>query len=120
MRQFEPVDFKIRANDLVQIISGREKGKAGRVVRLFPKSGRVLVEGANLAVKHRKKRQGEQEGAIETKPMSIHSSNVMLYCETCSRGVKFKVSPALVKKGPKVRICKKCNSEFGAGSAQQA
>jgi len=100
---------KIRKNDTVLIISGKDRGKSGKVLDVFPKERRLVVENANLRKKHVKpKRQGEKGQLVEV-PAAIPISNVKLICSKCGKptrvGYKF-------TEGKKYRICKKCNSEI--------
>jgi len=98
--------MKIRKNDNVIVISGKDKGKKGKVRQVKPKEGRLIIEGVNLIKRHsRTKGQARQAGIIELEaPMDI--SNVMLVCNKCSKPVRvgFKVLPD----GKKVRICHSC------------
>ena len=69
--------MKIQKNDIVKIISGNDKGKSGRVIKVFPDKNRIIVEGINLVKKHSRPSQENPQGAILEKEMSIHVSNVM-------------------------------------------
>ena len=73
----ERIKMKIRKDDNVVVITGRDKGKSGKVLRVFPAENRVLVQGINLAKRHTKPRAGQQ-GAIVEKENPIHASNVAL------------------------------------------
>jgi len=70
--------MKIRKNDMVMIISGNDRGKSGKVLKVFPKKYRVIVEGINLRKKHTKPNQKNPQGGILEKEASIHASNVMI------------------------------------------
>jgi len=70
--------MKIRKNDMVMIISGNDRGKTGKVLKVFPKKYRVIVEGINLRKKHTKPNQRNPQGGILEKEASIHASNVMI------------------------------------------
>ncbi len=98
--------FKIRKGDFVQVIKGKDKGKKGRVIKVFPKEARVLVEGVNFVKKHVRPRKIDQQGGIIQMEKPISISNVMLFCLKCSKptrvGIKF------LDDGSKVRYCKKC------------
>jgi len=98
--------MKIRKNDNVIVIAGKDKGKKGKVRQIMPKNGRLVIEGVNLIKRHSKTRgQARQAGIIELEaPMDI--SNVMLVCNKCSKPARvgFKVLPD----GKKVRICSSC------------
>ena len=68
--------MKIKKNDNIIVISGKDKGKKGKVLRAMPKIDKVIVEGINIVKKHQKSRQAEKSGEIIEKPMPIHVSNV--------------------------------------------
>ncbi len=96
--------FRVKKNDEVKVIAGKEKGKTGRVIRVDHEKERVIVEGVNLRKKAvRKRRQNEQGGIIEVEA-PIHISNVMVLCKKCGPvrvGYRF-------ENEKKVRFCKKC------------
>jgi large subunit ribosomal protein L24 len=103
---------RVRRNDTVQIISGKDAGKSGRVVRVYPKSQRVMVEGLNRVTKHtriRSTRRGAQEGGIEHVEAPLHISNVMPICTKCDQPTR--VGQRITDSG-KVRYCRRCNAEF--------
>ncbi len=97
--------FKIRKNDRVQVITGKDRGKVGKVLRVIPRKSRAIVEGVNIVKKHQKPTPGSQGGIIE-KEASIHISNLMLICPKCTDPVR--VGYKILEDGSKVRICKKC------------
>lgn len=104
---------KIRKGDRVHVLSGKDLGKQGRVIAVFPKSQRVLVEGVNQVKRHEKVRpakgRGGQEGGIVTKDLPIHLSNVTLVCGSCGpTRVGFRVD----EDGMRVRICRNCEAEI--------
>ena len=100
----------VRRDDMVMVISGRDNGKTGRVLRVFPEKQRIIVDGLNLVKKHVRKDQSKQEqGGIIQKPASIHVSNVMLYCTKCSKPTR--VGHRILEDGTRVRYCKKCQEE---------
>ena len=70
--------MNIRKDDMVKIITGKDRGKTGRVIKVFPKKDRLIVEGLNLVKKHQRPTQENQQGGIIEKEASIHRSNVML------------------------------------------
>ncbi len=105
------VKLHIRKNDTVVVIAGKDKGKIGKVLQVFPRKGRAIVEGVNLVKKHMKPSPRSSGGIIE-KPAPIHVSNLMLYCTKCKRGVK--VAKKILEDGSKVRVCKKCGEIFEA------
>lgn len=103
---------RVRRDDQVQVISGKDAGKTGRVIRVFPAEDRVLVEGLNLATKHmrvQRTRAGAQEGGIVTEEAPIHLSNVMPICPECD--APSRVGARYVD-GVKVRVCRRCDAEI--------
>ena len=98
--------MKIKTNDKVKVISGKDAGKIGKVIQVFPKEEKVVVEGVNIMKKHMKKRkQGEKGQKIElAAPMYV--GKVALVCPRCDKNtrVSYKVEADLKK-----RVCKKCN-----------
>ena len=98
--------MKIRKNDTVLVITGKDKGKKGNVRFAYPKHQRVLVEGINFIKKHtRASGQVRQAGIIE-KEAPIHMSNVMLLCGKCNHPIR--VGFRFLKDGKKVRFCCSC------------
>ncbi len=98
--------MKIKKSDKVKIIAGKDRGKEGKVLEVFPEKKKIVVEGLNLAVKHmRPRRQGEKGQRIQF-PMPLNSSNVMLICNKC--GKLTRVGYKILENKKKVRMCKKC------------
>jgi len=98
--------MKVRKNDTVLVIAGKDKGKKGKVRFAYPKEQRVIVEGVNFIKKHsRARRQARQAGIIELEA-PIHISNVMLICNKCSKPTR--VGLRFLEDGRKVRICRSC------------
>jgi large subunit ribosomal protein L24 len=103
---------RVRRDDQVQVISGKDAGKTGRVLRVWPKRDRVLVEGLNLATKHQRvqrTRSGAQEGGIVQEEAPIHLSNVMPICGSCDKPTR--VGSRIVD-GARVRVCRACDGEL--------
>ena len=100
--------FRIRKNDKVMIITGKDKGKIGSVLKVLPKKDAVLIEKMNIAKRHTKGNPYQQRaGGIVEKEMPIDISNVMLVCSACAKPSK--VGYRQTEDGKKVRFCKKCN-----------
>jgi large subunit ribosomal protein L24 len=95
----------IRKNDVVQVITGEEKGKKGKVLSVDLAAGRVLVEGVNFIWKHLRRSQQHPHGARIQKEASIHVSNVKVECQSCNKLTR--VISKKVEDG-RARICKKC------------
>ncbi len=96
---------KVKREDFVVVIAGKDRGKRGKVLRVLPKKQRVIVEGVNIVKKHQKPTATTAGGIIE-KPAPIHVSNVMLVCPKC--GQPTRVGFTFLEDGTKVRRCKKC------------
>ncbi len=102
--------MNIKKNDKVKILTGKDKGKTGKVLQVLPKENRISVEGLNLLIKHlRPRRQGEKGQRIEF-PSFINASNVMLVCSKCGRPTRVghQIIKVEGKKDKKVKVCKKC------------
>jgi len=100
--------FHVKKNDMVKIIAGKEKGKTGKVLRVFPAKGRVVVESLNVVKRHTRASQQNQEGGIVEKEAAISISNVMLVCGSCNAAVRTGIRA--LDDGSKARYCKKCNA----------
>ncbi len=103
--------LRIRKEDTVVVTAGKDKGKQGRVVRVFKETGKVLVEGINTVIKHRRRTQQQQqhEGRMQME-RPITMSNVAVICKNCNAATK--VSFQILKDKTKARVCKKCNEAF--------
>ncbi len=98
---------KVKKNDAVYVLSGRDKGKTGRVFRVSPQDGIELVEGINYVKKHmRKTGRDQQQGGIIQKESPIRLSKVALFCKTCSKPAR--VGTNVLADGTKSRFCKRC------------
>ena len=95
----------VRTGDTVQVIAGKDKGKVGEVLAVFPKRSQLIVEGANMRTKHMKPQQEGESGQIITQEAPLHSSNVMLYSE--KEKVASRVGYTVTDDGRKVRVLKK-------------
>ena len=99
----------VKKGDKVQIISGQDKGHVGEVLAAFPKENKVIVEGANVRIKHQKAMQmGDESGRIE-KECPIDASKVLLYSEALGKGVR---TSKVVEDGRKIRVSHKSNEKF--------
>ena len=100
----------IKTNDTAIIIAGRDKGKQGKVMSVDPGAGKVLVEGVNVAKRHKKPRKQGEPGGIISKETPIHANKVMRICPKCSKPTR--PAHSVNKAGEKVRVCKKCKAEI--------
>jgi len=101
----------IRKNDTVKVISGDDRGKRGRVLRIMPVEGRLLVEGVNYIWRHVRPSQKNPQGGRVQKESPVSLSNVMLVCPECNDGRKVKLDGA---RRAKIRLCVKCGHEIPA------
>ena len=98
----------IRKNDSVVVITGKDRGKRGRVLQLVPAKNRLIVEGVNIVKRHTRPnpRQNVKGGVVE-REAPLHASNVQLVCPEC--GAPTRIGKRLLGDGRKVRICRKCD-----------
>ena len=101
--------MNIRKDDKVVVLSGKDKGKQGKILVSDPKAAKVIVEGVNVATKHQKPRKQGEEGGIIKVETPMYVSKVALVCPKCGKAIR--VSYKLTD-GKKVRVCKKCGAEF--------
>jgi large subunit ribosomal protein L24 len=98
--------MKIKKNDTVVVIAGNDKDARGRVKKVFPATGRVIVEGVNFIKRHTKPRkQGDKSGILEMEA-PVHHSNLQVVCAKCNKGIRIGVR--ILADGHKVRVCKSC------------
>lgn len=98
----------VRKNDTVLVVTGRERGKRGRVLRVIPGKNRLVIEGLNLIKRHTKPNPGKNiKGGIVEREASLHASNVQLVCPEC--GVQTRIGHKVLGDGRKVRVCRKCD-----------
>ena len=99
--------LKIRKDDKVMVIAGKEKGKIGTVLKVDREKLKVIVEKVNVVKRHTKPSQNAPQGGIVEKEAPLHISNVMLICSKCAQPTR--VGKRVLEDGRKVRFCKKCN-----------
>lgn len=98
--------MKVIKNDNVLVVSGNFKGKKGKVLKVFPKNGRVIVEGVNFIKRHTKPTQKNPQGGILEKEASINGSNVMIICPKCDSPSR--IGKAVLEDKKRVRVCRSC------------
>lgn len=96
----------VKKGDTVVVITGKDAGHKGKVLSVFPKTQRVIVEKANIVKRHTRPTRSMPQGGIIEKEAPIHSSNVMLFCNKCNNATR--VGKKILDNGSKVRVCKKC------------
>jgi large subunit ribosomal protein L24 len=104
--------LKVRRGDQVRVMTGKDRGKEGRILAVFPEDRRIIIEGVNMIKRHLKLRAARgrsgQEGGIITKEAPVHVSNVQIVCPSCGpTRVGYEI-----KDGTKTRICRKCGGEL--------
>lgn len=98
--------MKIIRNDQVRVITGKDKGKSGKVLRVLPKNDKVIVEGINFIKRHTRKTQQDQKGGIVQKEAPIDASNLKIICTRCNKPTR--VGITVLSDGTKSRFCKRC------------
>ena len=101
--------MKIKKDDKVVVITGKDKGKEGKVMTALPADGKVVVSGVNIVTKHQKARNQQNPGGLIKKEAAIDASNVMLVCKKCGKATRVAMK---IEDGKKVRVCKKCGAAF--------
>ncbi|MFA6917252.1 MAG: 50S ribosomal protein L24 [Candidatus Gracilibacteria bacterium] len=97
--------MKLKLDDTVQVIAGKDKGKKGKIIKIDHKKNKIVVEKVNIRTKHVKK-TSEKRGEKIKFEGSIDASNVMIFCPRCTKRVR--IAYKILKNGKKERICKKC------------
>jgi large subunit ribosomal protein L24 len=94
--------MKLKKGDTVEVITGKDKGKQGEISHVFPKTGKVIVNGVNTASKHQRARRANEQGGIIEKDLPIHASNLMLV----HKGKKVRIGYQIQDDGTKVRVAR--------------
>ena len=102
--------FRLKRDDQVVVLSGKDRGKKGKVLRLFPEESRALVEGVNLVKKHLKRSQMNPQGAVLAREARMPLDRLQPVCPRCNRGVR--VGFKVMADGTRGRICRRCNEGF--------
>lgn len=103
------MNMTVKKGDNVLVITGKDKGKTGKVLEVFPKDNRVLVDGINIVTKHKKARTQNEKSEIIKKNAPIEASNVMVVCPVCGKATR--VAHKEID-GKNVRVCKKCSASL--------
>ena len=99
----------VKTGDTVMVISGKDKGKTGKVLEVSPKEGKIIVEDINIVTKHVKPRREGEAGGIMNVPGAMFASTVRLYCSKCKTPTRIAHK---VSGDSKVRVCKHCGAEL--------
>lgn len=102
----EAKKLHVKKGDMVLVLTGKDKGKKGKVMEALPKKGKILVEGLNTVKRHTKPSQSMPQGGIVVKEALMHSAKVMLVCPACEKATRIKKTP--LANGALARACKKC------------
>ena len=97
---------RIKKNDTVMVISGKERGKTGKVLRVIAEKNRATVERLNMVKRHRKPRGPQAPSGIVEKEASVHISNLMIMCDRCNAPAR--MGARILEDGSKVRLCRRC------------
>ncbi len=97
---------KIRKGDVAEVIKGRDAGKKGKILKVFPETKRALVEGLHLVKKHKRQTRQDQQGGIVSIESPISIANLLPFCKSCNRGVR--VGFTILEDKTKFRFCKVC------------
>ena len=103
------MSMNVKKNDTVVVLSGKDKGKQGKVLSVDPKTRKVVVEKINMASRHQKPRRQGEEGGIIQKEIPLYASKVMTVCPKCSKPTRVSHK---IEGGKKVRVCKHCGAEI--------
>lgn len=104
--------IRLKKNDKVKVLTGKDKGKIGKVLKVVKKTNRVVVENINVAKVHQRPSQANPQGGIVDKSMPVQVSNVMIMCNSCVKPTR--IGMKTLEDGKRVRICKKCNQQIDA------
>jgi large subunit ribosomal protein L24 len=104
--------LQIRKNDIVKVISGREKGKVGRILKVDRQKGRVLIEKLNMVKRHIKPGKTHPQGGIVEKEAPLSYSNVLVMCDKCNKPTR--ISMVVDGAGKRSRVCKRCGDVLEA------
>ncbi len=102
--------IRIKKDDKVKILTGKDKGKISKVLKVVKKTNRIIVENINVSKTHQKPTQANPQGGIVDKSMPVEISNIMLMCNHCVKPTR--ISMKELENGKRVRICKKCNEQI--------
>ncbi len=103
----------IKKGDTITVISGKEKGKKGKVLYVSPRSNRAIVEALNMITRHERPSQRSPQGGMIQKEAPINASNLMLICNKCNKPTR--TGKRILEDGSKVRVCKKCSEIIDVG-----
>jgi large subunit ribosomal protein L24 len=103
---------RLKKGDTVKVVSGKDKGKTGKILKSIPEKSRIVVEKVNIIKKHKRPDQKSRGGIVE-KEGPLHVSKVTLVCNKCNDGIRLRTK--VLEGGKKVRVCGKCNEVINVG-----
>jgi len=106
----EKIKIRIKKDDKVKVMTGKDKGKIGKVLKVVKKTNRVIVENINVVKVHQRPTQANPQGGIVEKTMPLNISNLMIMCNSCVKPTRIGLKQ--LEDGKRVRICKKCNQQI--------
>jgi len=106
----ENMKIRIKKDDKVKVLTGKDKGKIGKVLKVVKKTNRVIVENINVVKVHQRPTQANPQGGIVDKTMPIQISNLMVMCNSCVKPTR--IGMKQLEDGKRVRICKNCNQQI--------
>ena len=106
----EAMKIRIKKDDKVKVLTGKDKGKIGKVLKIVKKTNRVVIENINVVKANQRPTQANPQGGIVEKNMPVHVSNLMIMCNSCVKPTR--ISMKLLEDGKRVRICKQCNQQI--------
>ncbi len=106
----ETMKIRMKKDDKVKVLTGKDKGKIGKVLKVVKKTNRIIVENINVVKVHQRPTQANPQGGIVEKTMPIQISNLMVMCNSCVKPTR--IGMKLLEDGKRVRICKKCNQQI--------
>jgi large subunit ribosomal protein L24 len=106
----EAIKTRLKKDDKVKVLTGKDKGKIGKVLKVVKKTNRVVVENINVVKVHQRPSQASPQGGIVDKTMPIHISNLMVMCNSCVKPTRVEIKQ--LEDGKRVRICKQCNQQI--------
>ncbi len=106
----EAIKIKIKKDDKVKVLTGKDKGKIGKVLKVVKKTNRAVIENINVVKVHSKPSKANPQGGIVNKNMPIDVSNLMVMCNSCIKPTRIEMKQ--LENGKRVRICKKCSQQI--------
>ena len=101
--------MKVKKNDTVYVLTGKDSGKTGKVLHAFPETNRIVVDGINVQKKHKKARSAQETSSIVEQAGPIDASNVLVVCPVCNKATRVAYTEV---EGKKIRACKKCGASL--------